>query len=38
MKKFLIALTVAVTVIAGTVAVTHYAADAAKVTAEPQGG
>ena len=37
MKKFIIALAIAVVAIAGTVAVTHYAADSARVTAEPGG-
>ena len=35
MKKFIIALALAVATIAGTVAVTHYAADSARVYAYP---
>jgi hypothetical protein len=38
MKKFLIALAIAVVAIAGTVVATHYASDSAKVVAEPAGG
>jgi hypothetical protein len=37
MKKFLMALAIAAVAIAGTVTVTHYASDSAKVVAIPGG-
>ena len=38
MKKFLLALAIAVVAIVSTVAVTHYVTDSAQVAAEPSGG
>ena len=36
--RFALLLVIAVSVLAGTVAITHYLSDSAKVTAEPGGG
>ena len=37
MKKFIASLMIALSLIVGTVAATHYMADSAQVAAEPEG-